>query len=75
MLAPLLGGEAVLRTYYPVVVLEYLKSVPPGEDPSRGTRSEQLMKQWDDTGRVTHSGSAQGKEQDWSAHFKPVPPT
>jgi hypothetical protein len=63
MLAPLLGGETVLRTHYPPVVLDYLNSVPPGEDPSRGTRLEQLMKQWDDTGRLTHSGSAQRKSK------------
>jgi hypothetical protein len=63
MLAPLLGGENVLRTYYPPVVLDYLKSDPPGEDPSRGTRLEQLMKQWDDTGRLTHNGSAQRKSK------------
>jgi hypothetical protein len=59
MLAPLLGGESVLRTYYPPVVLDYLKSAPPGEDPTRGTRLEQLMKEWRDTGRLTSSDSAQ----------------
>ena len=58
MLAPLLGGHAVLRTYYPPFVLEYLQSVPPGEDPSRGTRLEQLTKEWSDTGRLTLSDSA-----------------
>jgi hypothetical protein len=52
MLAPLLGGTSVLHTSYPPVVLEYLQSVPAGEDPSRGTRLQQLMKQWNDTGRL-----------------------
>lgn len=59
MLAPLFGGHAVLGTYYPIFVLEYLQSVPPGEDPRRGTRLEQLMKDWDSTGRLTLSDSAQ----------------
>jgi len=34
-----------------------------GEGPSGGTRLEQLMKQWDDTGRLTRSGSAQRKSK------------
>jgi hypothetical protein len=59
MLAPLLGGENVLRTYYPPVVLDYLKSVPPGEDSNRGTRLEQLTEEWRNTGRLTLSDSAQ----------------
>lgn len=63
MLAPLLGGEAVLRTYYPPVVLEYLQSVPPGEAPSWGTRLEQLMKEWSDTGRLTSRNSAEQKSK------------
>ena len=63
MLAPLFGGHAVLRTYYPSFVLEYLQSVPPGEDPGRGTRLEQLMKDWDSTGRLTLSDSAQRKSK------------
>lgn len=63
MLAPLFGGHAVLRTYYPPFVLEYLQSVPPGEDPGRGTRLEQLMKDWSDTGRLTLSDSAQRRSK------------
>lgn len=63
MLAPLFGGHAVLRTYYPPFVLEYLQSVPPGEDPGRGTRLEQLMKDWDATGRLTLSDSAQRRSK------------
>ena len=63
MLAPLFGGRAVLRTYYPPFVLEYLQSVPPGEDPSRGTRLEQLMKDWDGAGRLALSDSAQRRSK------------
>lgn len=58
MLAPLLGGTAVLKTYYPPVVLQYLESVPPGEAPSRGTRLEQLITGWNETGRLNSSDSA-----------------
>lgn len=63
MLAPLFDGHAVLRTYYPPFVLEYLQSVPPGEDPGRGTRLEQLMKDWDSTGRLTLSDSTKRRNK------------
>lgn len=63
MLAPLFGGPAVLKTYYPPFVLGYLQSVPPGEDPSRGARLEQLMKDWGETGRLTSSDSAQRRSK------------
>ena len=59
MLAPLLGGTAVLRTYYPPVVMRYLQSVPPGEDPGRGTRMEQLIGEWNDAGRLSTTASAE----------------
>ena len=59
MLAPLLGGTSVLKTYYPPAVLQYLQSVPPGEDPGRGTRLEQLMALWNDTGRLSLTDSAE----------------
>lgn len=58
MLAPLFDGHAVLRSYYPPFVLEYLQSIPPGEDPGQGTRLEQLMKDWGETGHLTLSDSA-----------------
>ena len=58
MLAPLFDGHAVLRSHYPPFVLEYLQSIPPGEDPARGTRLEQLMKDWGETGHLTFSDSA-----------------
>ena len=53
MLAPLLGGPSILNTYYPPEVLEYLESVPVGEDPSRGTRLEQLLAEWNTAGRLS----------------------
>ena len=56
MLAPLLGGTPVLSTYYPPAVLQYLQSVPPGEDASRGTRLEQLKQSWIRSGRLDSSG-------------------
>lgn len=59
MLAPLFGGHAVLRTYYPPFVLEYLQSVPQGEDPGRGTRLEQLRKDWEDAGRLPLNNASQ----------------
>jgi hypothetical protein len=52
MLAPLLGGTSVLHTYYPPPVMQYLQSVPPGEDASRGTRLEQLKQSWIQAGRL-----------------------
>jgi hypothetical protein len=55
MLAPLLGGTPVLHTYYPPAVLQYLQSVPPGEDVSRGTRLEQLKQSWIQSGRLDSS--------------------
>lgn len=60
MLAPLFDKVAVLQTYYPPSVLRYLQSVPPGQDPDRGTRLEQLKAEWVETGRLDGSGS--GKE-------------
>lgn len=55
MLAPLLGGAPVLHAYYPPAVLQYLESVPPGEDASRGTRLEQLKQSWIQLGRLDSS--------------------
>jgi hypothetical protein len=58
MLAPLLGGTPVLNTNYPPIVLNYLKTVPAGEDPSRGTRLEQLIAQWDRAGLLASANPA-----------------
>jgi hypothetical protein len=63
MLAPLLGGTPVLNTYYPPEVLEYLESAPAGEDPSRGTRFEQLMAEWDKAGRLSENDSPQRRQK------------
>lgn len=63
MLAPLLGETSALHTSYPPVVLKYLQSVPAGADPSRGTRLEQLMKLWNDTGRLHSSGTSNDQNQ------------
>lgn len=48
---------------YPPFVLEYLQSVPQGEDPGRGTRLEQLRKDWEDAGRLPLSNSAQRRRK------------
>ncbi len=61
MLAPLLGGTPVLNTRYPPAVLQFLQSVPAGEDASRGTRLDQLKQQWMRSGRLLTAGSK--KEQ------------
>ena len=53
MLAPLLGGVPAGNTHYPPEVLQYLQSPPMGKDPSRGTRLEQLMAEWDKAGRLS----------------------
>ena len=52
MLAPLFDRAPVLDTFYPPSVLRYLDSVPPTEDPSRGTRLEQLKAEWVRSGRL-----------------------
>jgi hypothetical protein len=59
MLGPLLGEAGALHTSYPPIVLQYLRSVPAGEDPSRGTRLAQLMTVWNDTGRLRFTDSAE----------------
>ena len=63
MLAPLLGGTPVLNTFYAPSVLAYLRSVPPGEDPSRGTRLDQLIQVWDRAGRLSSKDPALHKKQ------------
>ena len=49
----------MLKTYYPPAVLQYLQSVPPGEDLGRGTRLEQLLALWNDTGGLSLTDSAE----------------
>ena len=63
MLAPLLGGTPMLNTYYPPVVLQYLRSVPVGEASSRGTRLQQLQEQWGKTGRLSMTDSAKRRQK------------
>jgi hypothetical protein len=58
MLAPLFDGAPVLNTYYPPAVMEYLQAVPANEDPSRGTRIEQLRAEWGRSGRLAGSATA-----------------
>ncbi len=60
MLAPLLGGKAVLNTSYAPEVLTYLQTTPSGEDPGRGTRLDQLKQRWVATGRL-QGGTADAK--------------
>ncbi len=52
MLAPLFDRTPVLDTSYPPAVLHFLDSVPATEDPSRGTRLEQLKAEWVKAGRL-----------------------
>jgi hypothetical protein len=54
MLAPLLGGTPILKTYYPPAVLQYLQTVPPGGAP-HSTRLERLKQAWIQSGRLDSS--------------------
>ena len=63
MLAPLFDQKALLKTYYPPAVMQYLQSVPPSEDASRGTRLEQLKTAWVDAKRIDTSGSAVNRQK------------
>lgn len=63
MLAPLFARPAVLNSYYPVEVLEYLRSVPPGEASAAGSRFDQLMAEWRQAGRIGAPGSAKTDQQ------------
>lgn len=63
MLAPLLGGAPAENTYYPATVLRYLQSSPTGEDPSRGTRLEQLVVEWEKAGRLSATDPAMRSQQ------------
>jgi hypothetical protein len=59
MLAPLLGSsaDAVLSSFYPESVMQYLLSIPATGDQTRGTRLEQLKEQWTNAGRLDASDS------------------
>ena len=63
MLAPLFDEKTVLNTYYPPEVMRFLGSVPPAEDPGRGTRLEQMKAAWAAQGRIgtTSSGKDRAK--------------
>ncbi len=59
MLAPLFARQPALNSYYPQEVLEYLRSVPPGEGIDSGSRLDQLMAEWRQVGRLGLPGSAE----------------
>ena len=63
MLAPLFDRSPVLNTYYPSAVMQYLQTVPIKEDPSRGTRLEQLKAQWVQSGRLDTSDSGRRQRE------------
>ena len=63
MLAPLFAKPAALNSYYPPVVLQYLRSVPPGEGPDSGSRIDQLMVEWRQAGRLGSPDSATTEQQ------------
>jgi hypothetical protein len=56
MLAPLFRRPAALNAYYPPEIMDYLKSVPPGQSESSGTRLDQLMSEWRQAGRIGNQG-------------------
>ncbi len=58
-LAPLFARQPALNSYYPQEVLEYLRSVPPGEGIDSGSRLDQLMAEWRQVGRLGPPGSAE----------------
>lgn len=57
MLAPLFGRPAVLSSYYPPAVLEYLQSTPAGESVESGSRLDQLKAEWRQAGRIGPAGT------------------
>lgn len=52
MLAPLFEREAQQHTFYPPSVMRFLESIPPGDDPVRGTRLDQMKSLWVQSGRT-----------------------
>lgn len=63
MLAVLFGRKPVLSSDYPDDVLAYLNSVPPGEAPDRGTRLQQLMREWVALGRLDPPDTPKGQKE------------
>ena len=63
MLAPLLGRQPQLNTYYPPAVVEYLNSIPVGERADSGSRLDQLTTEWRQDGRIGPVGSAKTDQQ------------
>lgn len=63
MLAPLFARPAELHSNYPQDVLEYLRNVPPGENPASKSRLDQLMAEWRQAGRVGPVSSAKTDQQ------------
>lgn len=57
MLAPLFNRPVVLNTFYPPAVMRYLNEVPAGQEPTAGTRVEQLNSGWVKDGRIEAPGS------------------
>jgi len=63
MLAVPFGRHPVLYSDYPDDVLAYLNSLPPGETPDRGTRLEQLIKEWTTLGRLDPPSSPKRQKE------------
>jgi hypothetical protein len=63
MLAPLLGRQSALSSYYPQPVLEYLGNVPAGEGAEKGSRLQQLMADWQKFGRTGPAGSPKSEQK------------
>lgn len=63
MLAVVFGRQPVLSSDYPEDVLAYLNSVPPGEAPERGTRLEQLQREWVGLGRLDPLNTPKGRKE------------
>jgi hypothetical protein len=63
MLAPLFARQAALNSYYPQEVLDYLRSVAPGQGPDGGSRLDQLMAEWRTAGRLGPPGAAKTDQQ------------
>jgi len=63
MLAPLFGRQTQLNSYYPPTVLEYLHSMPSGQGDDSGSRLDQLIAEWRQTGRIGPVGSPRTDRQ------------
>ncbi len=60
MLAPLFGTPPKLNAYYPATVLAYLRAAPTGNGTSR---FDQLMSEWQQSGRIAPANSPQGQSK------------